>query len=61
MILKKPERADLVSAKKMLRRQIEEYMRAGDPFGVIGSQAALWAVLYVLKHRIDDADMENSE
>ena len=51
---KKPVRADLLSARRMLQGRIEYHMKTGDPFAVNYAKAALWAVNYVLKHQIDN-------
>lgn len=48
---KKPERADLIAARKMLKGRIDYHMKTGDPFAVHCAKAALWAVTYVLKQR----------
>ena len=51
---KKPVRADLLSARRMLQGRIEYHMKTGDPFAVNYTKAALWAVNYVLKHRTEE-------
>ena len=55
---KKPERADLIAARKMLKGRIEYHMKTGDPFAVNYTKAALWAVEYALKHKIDRKEAE---
>lgn len=57
---KRPERADLIAARKMLKGRIDYHMKTGDPFAVIYAKAALWAVNYVLENDeetpMDDGD-----
>lgn len=66
---KKPVRADLLSARRMLKGRIAYYTEVGDlssrieyhkgvgdPFDATATKAALWAVNYVLKHRTEEEE-----